>query len=648
VTRGRRDAALFAAAVALRLGHLAAIRDGPLFRYLFIDSEFYDEVGRRLASGEGFPGGVFFMNVLYGAFLGGVYTIFGSGEAGRTAAVLLQCVAGAASVALLARIGDALGRPREGVAAAALLAAFGPAIFYDGALLTPSLLLLLTTAATLVAIRADAALREGSLRPGARAPLLLGLLTGLLILGRASHVLLLAGWAVLLARRGRRGARPAALVVAAAVLVVAPAAIRNFRVSGEAVPVSANGGMALWAGNHEGATGIYSEPPFLSNPVPEREAEDYRVEASRRAGRELTLAQSSAFWTRATLARWAGDPPAAVRLAARKVRLYFHATESQTNLSYYFARDFSPLLDVLRLHLGWVLPLALVGLATEARSLAVPALPIAASLLTCVLFYVSSEYRHPVVPCLLLFAAAGGRRAWRLLRAGPAWRRALAVSGLLALLVATNARDALLARLQSRRVDYLNFATLAADAGRLDEAERFARESIAVDPAWPPGRAKLAEVLQKEGRVREAGEEAQAAASLGAGVASPPLAGALELFRSGRYADARDAFLRVAEGGGAARATALNNAGLCAMRLERAAEAESLLSASCRTDPSYASPRIHLGRLALARGDAAAAAEWARTALAIAPGDSRARRLLARATGGVGADAGDEDGAGVD
>ncbi len=625
MTRARRDALLFAGALALRALHVAAVHRGPVFRYLFIDSQFYDGVGRRLAAGDGFPEGPFFMNVLYGVVLGGVYAVFGSAEGGRLAALCLQSVLGAAACVLTVRLGEALARPREGLAAGVLLAILGPAIFYDGALLTPSVLLFLTVAATLAAVRAAA---PGA---GARAALLLGALTGLLVLGRASHALLLAGWTPLVAR-GAGGAKRALLTAAACAAVVLPVTLRNLAVSGEWIPVSANGGMALWAGNHEQATGIYSEPPFLSNPVPEREAEDYRAEASRRARRELTLAGSSAFWTRATLERWAADPAAAARLAARKLRFWFHAVESQTNLSYYFARDFSPVLQIARLHLGWILPFAILGFAWRRRAFIVPAIPVAASLLTCALFYTSSEYRHPVVPCLLLFAAAGARRAWDLLRGGAPATRVAVAAGLLALLVATNARDPFLSRLTSRRVDYYNFAALAEAEGRLEDAERFARRSIAIDPSWPVSRAKLAEILQRSGRVREAGEEHGRAESL-RGAPADALEAPMTLFRAGRFAEAQSAFLALAAAGGGTRSIALNNAGLCAMRRERVAEAESLLTAAREADPGYASPVIHLGRLALAQGRSDAAAAYAREALSIAPSDGRAQRLLARATG---------------
>jgi hypothetical protein len=62
--------------------------------------------------------------------------------------------------------------------------------------------------------------------------------------------------------------------------------------------------------------------------------------------------------------------------------------------------------------------------------------------------------------------------------------------------------------------------------------------------------------------------------------------------------------------------------------------AEKLFRRSIEADTAYVSPRIHLGRLALALGDSASARRWAEEALARQPADERAQRLRERAGGG--------------
>ncbi|MCA9753915.1 MAG: tetratricopeptide repeat protein, partial [Gemmatimonadetes bacterium] len=339
------------------------------------------------------------------------------------------------------------------------------------------------------------------------------------------------------------------------------------------------------------------------------------------------------YWERATWHAWTTEPGRTARLFLRKLRFWFHATESQTNLSYYFAIDQAPVLRILRLHLGWILPLAIVGFLAGGWREPLLTLPIAVSIVTCLVFYMSSEYRHPVVPCLLLLAAAGGRVSLDVFRHAVIWRRVALGAGLVALLVLANFRDPFLARLQSRRVDYVNFGTLAAQAGDLEVAERLFRRSIAIDPDWDVSRAKLAEVLQRLGRPGEAIEELRAAEA-GAGEPSPMMA-ASELFRAGRLEEARAAFVAIAEAGGEESAAALNNAGLCSMQLGDVKGAVQAFEASRSLDSQYASPVIHLGRLALAIGDSTAAARYADEAVELAPQDGRAQRLQARVRGEV-------------
>jgi Tfp pilus assembly protein PilF len=623
----RRDAALFSGALAVRLLHLIFAHRGPLFRYLPIDSAFYDDAARRLAQGQGFPSGVFFMNPLYGTFLGAVYAVFGSAENGRLAAMLVQAALGAGAVVLLARLGAAVDRKRDGLIAAAALAIYGPAVFYDATLLTPSLMLFLTTLAALLALKA----MHGRTILAA----FLGGTVGLLILGRSSNMLLIPAFAIVLVCHGRTRGLSAGVFVLSVLLTIAPATLHNWLASGDWVAVTANGGMTLWAGNHPGATGVYSQPEFLSSAVPEREAEDYRAEAARRLGHDVTLGESSRYWREETLREWAKEPRRIGSLFLRKLRIWVSSTESQTNLSYYFAKEHSLILRILFLHLGWVLPFALLGLP-DLRQLVVPAVPIAVSLMTCLIFYVSSEYRHPAVPCLLLFAVAGLRRVAFELTHRHIIRRCGITVALLASFAVVNAPDPLLSRMRSTRADNYNFGVFAVAAGDLDEAEAFFRRSTAIDPEWPLSRAKLAEVLAKKGRSREAAVElgrAQALAQVEPGDARQDLSSADSVFRQGDFARARIMFLNLASRDPSAAPTALNNAGLCSIRLGENARAMAEFQSALERDPKYVSPLIHLGRLALELGDVATAERRARQALELAPDDERAKRLLVRALG---------------
>jgi hypothetical protein len=75
-----------------------------------------------------------------------------------------------------------------------------------------------------------------------------------------------------------------AVVAAVALAVVAPWTYRNWRVLGEFVPISTNGGVNLWIGNNPNATGAYSYPTSRINPLFMTEGELARD----RLGREFS------------------------------------------------------------------------------------------------------------------------------------------------------------------------------------------------------------------------------------------------------------------------------------------------------------------------------------------------------------------------
>lgn len=105
-------------------------------------------------------------------------------------------------------------------------------------------------------------------------------------------------------RGGKWGAALARLAVAAvaALLVVLPWTVRNYLVSGELVPVSANGGHVLWVGNNPQATGGYVD-----------------VRPAWAETHEITYDRAALRWA---LAWMRANPGAFLRLVPRKQILY--------------------------------------------------------------------------------------------------------------------------------------------------------------------------------------------------------------------------------------------------------------------------------------------------------------------------------------
>ena len=261
----RRDAVWLAAILALSL----AVHVGWLSLYPELPGEYppsrlaftrwdpvhYDELAMRMAAGQGYvdlngeptayraPG--------YPAFLAGLYEVFGRSRwVGGTANAVLWTLAATLTYALACQM---LTPGRSLLAAAAL--AFLPvhlfrytAILWNESLYTALALACLLTAFLLVR------------RPGWRLAALLGVLIGVSVYVRPTLLLLPLLLPVLLTLNGvscRRALPMAAVVMAVAIICVAPWSVRNYVMMGDFVPLSTNAGVNLYIGNGPGATGKY-------------------------------------------------------------------------------------------------------------------------------------------------------------------------------------------------------------------------------------------------------------------------------------------------------------------------------------------------------------------------------------------------------
>ena len=54
------------------------------------------------------------------------------------------------------------------------------------------------------------------------------------------------------------------LLILSAAAVISPWTLRNYRVHGEWILISSNGGINFWIGNNEQATGEFIEPPYFA------------------------------------------------------------------------------------------------------------------------------------------------------------------------------------------------------------------------------------------------------------------------------------------------------------------------------------------------------------------------------------------------
>ena len=576
--------AILTAALGVRLAYLYQAVDTPLFDVLLIDSEFYDRRARAIVAGDWLGDQPFFMNPLYPYFLAAIYALLG---AEYWWVGVVQAVLGTGSCYLIYALGRKLWRPQIGLLAAGMAAFYQPYVFYDGALLTAAPITFLNLAALYCLAHAQGAARW---LWGA------GLLLGLSATARPMVLLfvaVVAGWFV--AQWGRRGWRQWGWVVVGCGLVVGVVAWRNYYVGGEWLLTTSSAGMNFYVGNHPEASGIYAQVDFLPSAEPDLERAAFIREAEARTGRELTPAQASRFWLAAGLRFVAENPLAYLALQGRKLYMFWNGVEAQNNLSLYLARDFVPLLRWCVLGWGLVAPLAVAGWAASRRSVLLD-LYLASYLAACLLFFTSSEYRLPVVPVVLLYAACWMDHVATWARGGA--RRRLLRSGLLVALVALpiNYRDAGAERLTRKRVDYYNFGTLYQRRGAWAASERMFREALRIDPSFAPAAAGLTAVLAR----REDGRS--------------DLKRGLERFGAGEYEAAIAAFSLAAPS-----PRRHNNLGLCYYRLGQWSDAIEHFHQALALDAGYARAHFNLGLVYAKQGDDQAAADAFAAALELDP-----------------------------
>ena len=419
VDRRRRDDQVHAAivvvlALALRVAYfLLARARNPLFDQPVMDALFHHQWALDLARGTAHVDDAYYHAPLYPWLLSLVYRAGGERIA---VAVFVQHLLGTVTALLTWRLAREFLAPRVALVAGVLMALYWTAVYFEGQLLIVTLFMTLEAAALLALVRAQ---QTDALRPRLEAGAWLGLAT----IARPS-ILAFVPFVPLALRAAPgvsslRGALGRFVPVLAVMLVpIAPVMVHNWTAGRAVVPVAANGGINFYIGNNPQSDGT-------SAILPGTRAdwwgglEDATAIAERARGRKLRVAEVSSYWFRRALAFMARQPGAALRLTLRKLRMFLGAAErSNTTFIYYFWER-AGLGKVPLPGYGLVATLGLAGMIVawpRRRRLAVPYLFAITYAAGVVAFFVNARFRLPVVPPLVIFAAAAGAygvEAWR-------------------------------------------------------------------------------------------------------------------------------------------------------------------------------------------------------------------------------------------
>lgn len=448
-----------AVALGLRLFYLWQLATySKLTHQLVGDASRYVNWGQSLAMGNWVGNEVFYQAPLYPYFLGVIEALWDGALVGELWVVrIIQCLLGTVGCVFLTLAGKRMFDARTGIVAGLMLACYPTAIFFDGLIQKSALDLPLLCLALWLLVMGRQTSQEKFFKKQRIKPLLWWAASGatlaLLMLSRENALVFVAAatlWALIPAENNdvenepeknvescaldnaqsrsvakryvtrclnrcqqndwRTGFMRTAVLLAALMFTLSPVIIRNKIIGGEFQLTTSQLGSNLYIGNHPGADGSY-QPLRYGRGDAAYERTDAIELAQERIGKTLTPGQVSSYWTGQVFEFMRNDPVAFMKLQWRKTMLMANAIEITDTEGQYAYSDTVPLLRWLSWwNMGILLPLACAGFFLRAkelrRSWLLPLFIIlyAASVIA---FFVFSRYRLPVVPLLMLVAAAG-------------------------------------------------------------------------------------------------------------------------------------------------------------------------------------------------------------------------------------------------
>jgi len=586
-------AAIFAAALALRVVFVLHLRDSPLADVPLRDELTLVEWARAIASGDWLGSEVFFRAPLYPYLLGAQFVVF---RGSLLAARLFQAALGACLPLALYHLGRRVFGEREGIIAGAAAACYPFFIYFTNDLLIVSLATLLNVLLLLAVARADD-------RPTDGRWFVAGLLLGLSAIARPNVLVfapLLFVWMWLRARdatapRMVGAARRLVLVALGAVVVVLPVTVRNYAVGRDFVPIASQGGINFFIGNNPSADGASAMLPILGT---NWEYEDAVEFAEGEEGRRLKPSEVSSFWYRKGREFIVGTPGQAAGLYLKKLVLFWDRYEIGSNKDIY---HFGGLSSVFR-SLSWlnflaVAPLALLGMLVTVRrrpGASLVTLFVLSYMGSVLVFFVNARFRLPTVPVLILLAAAGA--TWLLDRLRSRDMRPLL--GGLALLVLSGLFvhvDFYGTHVDEHPHTHYTIGLAHASGGEYELAVEEYRRAIEMWPDYASAYDAMGRALEHLGRDAEALEAYSAASERAPGVADGPL-----------------------------------HAGILSLRLGRMGPGIDWLREATRRDPLSAEAHFYLGSTLAGEGRLSEAEESLRQAVAAEPGFTEAWNTLGR------------------
>ena len=460
--------------------------DDPFRGLLFLDSKVYHLLAVEIASTNFWGSEVFFRAPLFPYILGITYKLFG---VGGVAIQVLHSILGIGTAILTYLIAE-IHFDRRIARIAGLCAAAYPTLYFFELSLMPTALEVFTFTAAIYCFSrfersrskidltiAGFALAHAALTRPTILSFLIVLPLWLWLLDRSQ------GWKVISNRM--------AWVVLPMIIVILPVTIRNYIIEPEVVLISSQGGANFYIGNNQHSDGQTVSFPLGQTPL--NRYEDHIWSSSKfiaesRTRHKLTSAEISDYWFDQGKNFVTEKPGEAIGLLLKKSYLLFCGEELFNNSNPIMPREYSQLYALsiwqkgINFPFGIIAPLFLIGsvlLLRQQQKRSLLLLFVFSQIATISLFFVSSRFRQPLLPVMIVVAVYAGHELFLWLKSKN-WHQVAIYGSVLVLLVAVFNPPFEISSRQNRSMYRALLGGALASQERYPEAVEQLRESIKI------------------------------------------------------------------------------------------------------------------------------------------------------------------------
>jgi 4-amino-4-deoxy-L-arabinose transferase-like glycosyltransferase/Tfp pilus assembly protein PilF len=583
--------AVAAIAFAVRFAYIMEVREHPLVTEATGDPRAYDERALEIAKGQWLDDDVFFhSSPAYPYVLALIYRVFGHSY---FAVRIIQSLVGVGTCILLFLIARDTFGPRQGVIAGILAALYAPFIFFDSELLMITFVIFFAMLALRLLQLHEAQHRRWMV-------ILAGLSLGVAALGKPNALLFLPAamiwlwWISAEPDRPRRTALAPVLLLLGVAAMIAPVTISNTIVADDFVLTSSNFGINFFIGQTPEANGTFLVDQSMRTDL----YAGSKYYAENALGRKLKPSEVSDYWFSRGMRYVKEDPGRALRLIGRKFLLFWNCYEIPNHYNFNFFRTFSNVLRFNPVLFSWVIPVGFLGLYVSRhlwRKNLIFYLFVVAYLLSLMPFFITSRYRLPVVPVMIVFAAHGLYWLWDHVRKRETRGLARPAAVLIVAAVIVNIPIVSFSFAHQYSIlggIYRDYGIY--DQRNYDEAIKYYRLAAEQKPGFDLPYLNLGSVLIRLGRFREAEEALRTALFI-----NPELA------------------------------AAYSNLGIIYIERKMYAEAKTELIKATRRDPNLPEAWGNLARVSIITEDFALARDALEEVLRLTPDDANAHWNLA-------------------